>query len=332
MFFLVGCRDGARSFETSHSDAATLCTSEGAGVPAELLDSECGRRQLRQAAEEALLLALAERSLTLEVLESQAQRPVLQRAEKAGVAEELLHHARRRMEGSRALGRVLLLAATAMADLQIAAAYAPVGERPPLLGTGVERTAEREVSHSLYLLLHAEMVAAAREQGLEQAEAKLRSTGFATGLRLITRLTASKIPITTERMVMKFVCKDLWTCLFKKPASRLQVDKQGRYLIQDTGFRWFESFPILPAESARAVSSSSEETSILSELSELTTLHLALPCGLLQGALFGLGLERRILVEAAHPPSVTFTVAKAASAVSSTEAAAVSEPSSTALV
>ncbi|CAE6933742.1 TRAPPC6B [Symbiodinium sp. CCMP2592] len=131
-------------------------------------------------------------------------------------------------------------------------------------------------------------------------------------------------------MVMKFVCKDLrlgnriwWTCLFKKPASRLQVDKQGRYLIQDHGFRWFESFPILPAESSRTVNSSStEEASILSELNELTSLHLALPCGLLQGALFGLGLERRILVEAT-PPSVTFTVAKAASAMaSSTEAPA----------
>eukprot|EP00439_Symbiodinium_sp_Y106_P021568 s7741_g2.t1 len=70
-----------------------------AGVPAELLDSarqECGRRQLRQAAEQALLLALAERSSTLEALE-----PVLQRAEKAGVEEELLHHARRRMEDPR---------------------------------------------------------------------------------------------------------------------------------------------------------------------------------------------------------------------------------------
>eukprot|EP00439_Symbiodinium_sp_Y106_P012315 s7741_g1.t2 len=184
-----------------------------------------------------------------------------------------------------------------MADLQIAAAYPPVGERPPLLGAGVERTAEREVSHSLYLLLHAEM-----EQGLEQAEAKLRSTGFATGLRLITRLTASEMPITTERMVMKFVCKDLWTCLFKKPASRLQVDKQGRYLIQDHGFRWFESFPILPAESSLTVNSSSSEGFSFLPPDAKTSMETQAP---------------------ATPPSVTFTVAKAASAMaSSTEAAA----------
>jgi len=87
-----------------------------AGVPAELLDSarqECGRRQLRQAAEQALLLALAERSSTLEVLE-----PVLQRAEKAGVEEELLHHARRRMEDLRDNARREESASMAEKDLE----------------------------------------------------------------------------------------------------------------------------------------------------------------------------------------------------------------------
>ena len=88
----------------------------------------------------------------------------------------------------------------------------------------------------------------------------------------------------------------------------------------------------------------SQEASVLSELQELTALHLALPCGVLQGArdpklvfvqnssvvarpggpkaahlsthgkcrgaLFGLGLERRVAADATLP-SVTFTVAQA---------------------
>ncbi|CAE7782731.1 unnamed protein product, partial [Symbiodinium pilosum] len=56
------------------------------------------------------------------------------------------------------------------------------------------------------------------------------------------------------------------------------------YLIQDHGFRWLESFPTLPADAPRAARSAvvSEEAAFLSELQELTTLHLALPCGLLQ--------------------------------------------------
>ncbi|CAE7549884.1 Trappc6b [Symbiodinium natans] len=183
----------------------------------------------------------------------------------------------------------------------------------------------------MYLLLHSEMVASLREQGSEQAEAKLRSTGFATGLRLITRLTASKIPITTERMVMKFVCKELWTYLFNKPASRLQVDKQGRYLIQDHAFRWLQSFPVLSADAPRSVNSTaSQEASVLSELQELTALHLALPCGVLQGALFGLGLERRVAADATLP-SVTFTVAQATPSMASGADAGAAAPSEASL-
>ena len=30
-----------------------------------------------------------------------------------------------------------------------------------------------------------------------------------------------------ERMIMKYVCKELWTYLFHQPASRLQADKRG---------------------------------------------------------------------------------------------------------
>mmetsp|Transcript_3114 Transcript_3114/g.5485 ORF Transcript_3114/g.5485 Transcript_3114/m.5485 type:complete len:221 (-) Transcript_3114:30-692(-) len=203
-----------------------------------------------------------------------------------------------------------------MADLQVSLAQTAAGERPPLLGAGQDRASlpEREISHSMYLLLQAEIVAMLRERSPEQAETKLRSVGFATGLRLVTRLTAVRFPITTERAVMKFICKDLWPYLFAKPASRLQVDKQGRYIIHDNAFRWLENFPVPAAEtsSRERTGVAQGDAAMMAELQNLSTIHLALPCGILQGALYALGLERRVWGEASAP-SATFIVAKAAS-------------------
>eukprot|EP00931_Biecheleriopsis_adriatica_P080585 TRINITY_DN53939_c0_g1_i1.p1 TRINITY_DN53939_c0_g1~~TRINITY_DN53939_c0_g1_i1.p1 ORF type:complete len:243 (+),score=47.12 TRINITY_DN53939_c0_g1_i1:58-729(+) len=193
-----------------------------------------------------------------------------------------------------------------MAELQVPPPPPSVGyERPLMLGTGSERTApEREVSESVYLLLQAEMASSLRERlGLEVAMAKLQATGFTTGVRLMTRLTAARFPITTERTAMKYVCKDLWTYLFKKPANRLQTDRHGSYIIQDWSFRWLEHFQ--PASGTAAANSKH-----VAELQETAQLHLALPCGLVQGALHGLGLESIITAEvsAATLPSCSFTV------------------------
>ncbi|CAJ1453444.1 unnamed protein product, partial [Effrenium voratum] len=118
-------------------------------------------------------------------------------------------------------------------------------ERAPLIGAGEQPALpEREVSGVLYSLLRTEMVASLQAAlGAEGAEAKLRAAGFATGLRLVTRLTASRFPIMTERDVIKFMCKELWPSLFHRQASRLQVDKQGRFIIYDNSFRWLENLP-----------------------------------------------------------------------------------------
>ncbi|CAL1167381.1 unnamed protein product [Cladocopium goreaui] len=147
-------------------------------------------------------------------------------------------------------------------------------ERPPLIGPGTGAALpERLVSNAMYTLLHAQMVVSLRDTfGPDGAEDKLRRLGFTTGVRLITRLAGSRFPMTNERMIMKYVCKELWTYLFHQPASRLQADKHGGYIIIDHSFRWLEGF----------AGSSSE----VSETQQLALLHLALPCGLLQGVPF----------------------------------------------
>jgi len=70
-----------------------------AGVQAEALESaheECGRRRLRQAAEEALLSTLGERSFSADFMEQLQQ--VVKQAEKAAVSTDLLNYALGRLE------------------------------------------------------------------------------------------------------------------------------------------------------------------------------------------------------------------------------------------
>ncbi|CAE8735914.1 unnamed protein product [Polarella glacialis] len=153
--------------------------------------------------------------------------------------------------------------------------------------------------------------------GVDVATERLGAIGFTTGIRLATRMTAVKLPITNERNLMKYVCKELWTYLFRKPANRLQTDRLGRYIIQDWSFRWLEQFqpPAASGGVALAGANGSPQTTLAGralavELQELACLHLALPCGLLRGALHALGLESKVSAEVSVQglPQCTFIV------------------------
>lgn len=158
----------------------------------------------------------------------------------------------------------------------------------------------REVAETLQLFLNAEIAQSLQERfGLEKATAQLNAMGYATGLRLATRLVVNRLPLPAERTVMKYVAKDLWTLLFRKSASRLQTDRMGIYIIQDHSFRWLEHF-----------SCAEEPQAELQRVQELALLHLALPCGILRGALTVFGLRSAVSAEVspATLPACAFTI------------------------
>merc|ERR1719221_2520218 len=111
--------------------------------------------------------------------------------------------------------------------------------------------------------------------GLEAAKPQLESIGYSTGFSLVTRLAALKFPIADERLSMRHLCKDVWPVIFRKQADRLQIDKQGNYIIQDRAFRWMERLTAGGGES---------------EVHDAALLHLAFPCGIIRGALDALGV------------------------------------------
>ncbi|XP_028266795.1 trafficking protein particle complex subunit 6b [Parambassis ranga] len=147
-----------------------------------------------------------------------------------------------------------------------------------------------------FQLLHSELVQYIYKSG-ENAETengrnitKLENMGFRVGQGLIERLTKDTARFKDELDVMKFICKDFWTCVFKKQIDNLRTNHQGIYVLQDNRFR------------------------LLSHLSagkqylEQAPKYLAFTCGLVRGALSNLGVRSIVTSEVSIMPACKFQV------------------------
>lgn len=83
------------------------------------------------------------------------------------------------------------------------------------------------------------------ELGSNPSEAKLESTkkkvediGFQVGSRLIERLTDDKDRFAVYLDVIKFLCKDVWTEIFRKQVDNLRTNHKGTFVLRDDAFPW----------------------------------------------------------------------------------------------
>uniref|UniRef100_A0A8C9VJC0 Trafficking protein particle complex subunit 6B n=1 Tax=Scleropages formosus TaxID=113540 RepID=A0A8C9VJC0_SCLFO len=105
------------------------------------------------------------------------------------------------------------------------------------------------------------------------------------GQGLIERFTKDTARFKDELDVMKFICKDFWTSVFKKQIDNLRTNHQGIYVLQDNKFR------------------------LLSQLSagkqylEHAPKYLAFTCGLVRGGLANLGVKSIVTAEVSVMPA-----------------------------
>ncbi|KAJ8259940.1 hypothetical protein GJAV_G00175230 [Gymnothorax javanicus] len=117
---------------------------------------------------------------------------------------------------------------------------------------------------------------------------KLENIGFRVGQGLIERFTRDTARFKDELDVMKFVCKDFWTSVFKKQIDNLRTNHQGIYVLQDNKFR------------------------LLTQLSsgkqylEHAPKYLAFTCGLVRGSLANLGVKSIVTAEVSVMPACKF--------------------------
>ena len=125
-------------------------------------------------------------------------------------------------------------------------------------------------------LLHLELVSRLAEkkgQEREKGLTDLELIGYNAGYRMIERLTRDHPKFKDELDLMKFICKDFWTCVFRKQIDNLRTNHQGVYVLQDKNFKF--------------LSKVSAGRQYLDE----ATLFVVFSCGLVRGSLANLNLK-----------------------------------------
>ncbi|EGW00335.1 Trafficking protein particle complex subunit 6B [Cricetulus griseus] len=91
-----------------------------------------------------------------------------------------------------------------------------------------------------------------------------------------------------ELDIMKFICKDFWTTVFKKQIDNLRTNHQGIYVLQDNKFRLLT------------------QLSAGKQYLEHASKYLAFTCGLIRGGLSNLGIKSIVTAEVSSMPACKF--------------------------
>jgi len=122
---------------------------------------------------------------------------------------------------------------------------------------------------------------------------KLELLGYHVGQSLVERFTRDRQRFGDTLDVVKFICKDLWSIIFKKQIDNLKTNHRGVYVLQDNNFRWFLR---MSTEGGGA------------DAAKKATPYLWFPCGLIRGALANLGVVSVVIAESASLPQCTFQI------------------------
>uniref|UniRef100_A0A4W5MTG5 Trafficking protein particle complex subunit 6B n=1 Tax=Hucho hucho TaxID=62062 RepID=A0A4W5MTG5_9TELE len=152
---------------------------------------------------------------------------------------------------------------------------------------------------------------------------KLENMGFRVGQGLIERFTKDTARFKDELDVMKFICKDFWTSVFKKQIDNLRTNHQGIYVLQDNKFRlltqlsagkqYLEHAPKVRKHNGEKLTC--QALFIPVQLSPhkwfslpLSLQYLAFTCGLVRGGLSNLGVKSIVTAEVSVMPACKFQV------------------------
>ncbi len=144
-----------------------------------------------------------------------------------------------------------------------------------------------EVSESLYEYMFCEIV------GLdEKSEHLLEKMGYDVGFRLSEAIAAETRCIGSDPLdIVKFICKEFWTFVFRKKIDKLQTNHRGVFVLSDSSFKWFMKY----------ISNDEKNQEAAKRISKF-------PCGLLRGALANLGLVSIISADLTAMPAVSFSI------------------------
>lgn len=121
---------------------------------------------------------------------------------------------------------------------------------------------------------------------------RLEILGYKVGQGLVERFSRDRARMGETLDVIKFICKDLWTIVFRKQIDNLKTNHRGVYVLTDNTFRPFSRMST--ETGGNAVSRAQP--------------FLWFPCGVVRGALANMGVNASVQAESTELPSATFKI------------------------
>jgi len=126
----------------------------------------------------------------------------------------------------------------------------------------------------------------------EGLRARLEAIGLHVGANITERLCHGRAGFADSLDIVKFVCKELWSTCWDKQVDNLRTNHRGVYVLTDNSFK-----PIgrISSWESRA------------DATRRARLYVAIPAGIIRGALMRLGLQVTVTPEI-NLPQCTFQV------------------------
>mmetsp|Transcript_9349 Transcript_9349/g.17457 ORF Transcript_9349/g.17457 Transcript_9349/m.17457 type:complete len:187 (-) Transcript_9349:1391-1951(-) len=120
----------------------------------------------------------------------------------------------------------------------------------------------------------------------------MESMGFQVGCQLGERYSKNRAAFEDTLDIVKFLCKDFWTEVFRKQIDNLKTNHRGVFVLYDSKFRWLRLASVDQNGSSKSVAD-----------------LLRFPCGLIRGALFTLGIKSVVSADVSSSlPACSFMV------------------------
>lgn len=120
---------------------------------------------------------------------------------------------------------------------------------------------------------------------------KIEQLGFSAGFHLCSHLIASKPLVTDQLDIVKFICREYWQAVFGKQMDTLKTNHKGTFVLEDLDMALLKPFMNSVAHP---------------DISLMTVVYLALPCGMIRGALHAFGVEAVVKANLSTFPQCSF--------------------------
>ncbi|CAK7213640.1 hypothetical protein SCUCBS95973_001867 [Sporothrix curviconia] len=121
---------------------------------------------------------------------------------------------------------------------------------------------------------------------------RLEMLGYRVGQGLVERFSRDRPRFHDTLDVIKFLCKDLWTLVFRKQVDNLKTNHRGVYVLTDNSFRPFQRM----------------STEAGGQAVVRAQPFLWFPCGIVRGALAALGITATVQAESNELPGAIFQI------------------------